>query len=88
MEWIELLQAEDRRAGGSRLLALGTQVVIHLAAAENDPINGTRIDLAVRVRQDFLEAGASKKVSLPGDGFLPGQQAFGGHDDERFPAGA
>src|SRR6185437_2066412 len=80
-EGIELLDADDRDVVGLRLRAALQQIVIYLAAAQDDSANASRIHL--NIIEDFPEA--------PRDEFIQGrtgrlqtQQTLGRHDDQRL----
>ena len=65
MEWIKLLDADDRRILDAFFLTMGHQVVVDLAAAEDHAADICRVREGLGVRQDFLEAAAFEEIDIP-----------------------
>ena len=63
---------------------VGHEVVIDLAAAENQALDGIGIGEGFGVGEDFLEAAAFEEIGALRNRFWPPEQALGGHEDEWF----
>src|SRR5262245_43073261 len=91
-EGVELLHTDDRDGIHRALAARREEIVVDLAATEEQPAHGAALDLDARLRRvaerDVVDDGAEgalRELLERRHAELVPEEALRGHDDERFP---